>query len=180
VKGFLLEVEKMNTENNNPYETSVSNNPSNAGAFAHQQSGGAVSGAVIDQLRRTQGWARFLGILGFITCGFMILGGIGLALMGSAMGSAMGESKGFGVLMSMVYIVMAAFYFYPSFKLNQYASRIGKMVQQPTEENLVSALDSQRVFWKFVGIIMMVTLILYVLVIIGAIILGAAGAVGGR
>tara|TARA_B110000003_G_scaffold246445_1_gene256940 strand:+ start:765 stop:941 length:177 start_codon:yes stop_codon:yes gene_type:complete len=58
----------------------------------------------------------------------MILVGIALALMGSAMGSEMGESKGFGVLVSMVYIVMAAFYFYPSFKLNQYASRIGKMV----------------------------------------------------
>ena len=176
-------MQKMNTENNNPYEASVSNNPPAATTFAHQHSGGAVSGAVIDQLRRTQGWARFLGILGFIVCGFMILSGIALALMGSAMGSAMGKSgvfPGFGALMGMVYIVMAAFYFYPSFKLNQYASRIGKMVQQPTEENLVSALDSQRVFWKFVGIIMMVTLILYVLVIVGAIILGAAGAVGGR
>jgi hypothetical protein len=179
VKGFLLEVGKMNTENNNSYETSVSNNPSTAGAFAHQQSGGAVSGAVIDQLSRTKGWARFLGILGFITCGFMILGGIALALMEAATRSEMEESKGFRIFMSMVYIVIAAFYFYPSFKLNQYASRIGKLVQQPTEENLVSALDSQRVFWKFFGIIMMVTLILYLLVIIGAIISASTMYVSG-
>jgi hypothetical protein len=132
------------------------------------------SGAVIEQLRRTKGWSRFLGIIGYISCGFIVLAGIALALNGLVMGSAMGVSKGFIVLMSMFYFVIAASYFYPSFKLNQYASRIGKLVQQPTEDNLVSALDAQRVFWKFVGIFMMVTLIIYALVFIGLIIFGAA------
>ena len=140
----------------------------------HPAIGPELSGAVIEQLRRTKGWSRFLGIVGFISCGFIVLAAIAIAFKGSVMGSAMGESKGFGVLMSVFYLVIAASYFYPSLKLSQYASRIGKLVQQPTEENLVSALDAQRVFWKFVGIFMMVTLIIYALVFIGLIIFGAA------
>ena len=76
--------------------------PSATGVLAPPQPGGAVSSAVIDQLRRTKEWARFLGILGFIGCGFMILVGITLALMGSAIGPAIddtGEFLGFGALM---------------------------------------------------------------------------------
>ena len=139
----------------------------------HPAIGPELSGAVIEQLRRTKGWSRFLGIIGFISCGFIVLAAIALAFNRSVMGSVMGESKGFGVLMSMFYLVIAASYFYPSLKLCQYASRIGKLVQQPNEENLVSALDAQRVFWKFVGIFIMVTLIIYALVFIGVIIFGA-------
>jgi hypothetical protein len=162
----------------NPYEA-----PSAVGVLAQQQPGGAVTGAVIDQLRRTKGWVRFLGILGFIACGLMILAGIGMALMGPAMGAAIedtGVMPGFGALMGVIYIVMAAFYFYPALKLNQYASRIGRLMQQPTEENLVLALDAQRAFWKYLGIIMAMTMILYVLIIVGAVIVGVEGVAGAR
>ncbi len=66
-----------------------------------------------------------------------------------------------------IYIIFGVIYFIPTFKLNQYASKIKLLVHAPSEKNLVEALDKQRSFWKVVGIFMILTIALYILAIIG-------------
>ena len=56
-----------------------------------------VSEIVADTLRRTKGWVRFLSILGFIGCGFMIIAGLFMIFGGMA--GMMGSSGSRGAMM---------------------------------------------------------------------------------
>lgn len=143
----------------------------------------SVSDAVIDQLSRTKGWTRFVSVMFWIAVGFMIIGGIILfitGIAGGSMGGGLGSlagGAGMGALMGGVYLVMAALYAYPALKLGNYSSRITDLLQDPTESNLVAALNEQRRFWKYVGIAMIVYIGLIVVMVVGALVVGmVAGA----
>lgn len=135
-----------------------------------------VSQAIISPLLRTRGWARFLSIIGFILSGLILLAGVAMMFLGAGLGSELP----FGALMGVIYLVMAFFYFYPSLKLSQYASRITVVAANPTEINLISALDAQRSFWKFTGIMVLLLIGLYILIFIGAMAMGVAAGAAGR
>lgn len=142
----------------------------------------AVSAAVIDQLTRTKGWTRFFSVLLWIGAVFLVLGGIAMIGMSAASGLASEAlADEFGGAMAMLplgilYFVMAFIYIYPALKLGKFSSRISDLSSQPTETNLVAALNEQRAFWKYVGIWMIVFFALYFVIIIGAIGFGAFGA----
>jgi hypothetical protein len=151
--------------------------------------GGAVGAAVVDQLARTKGWTRLFSVLMWIGAGFLILAGGGMMLVGIVAGStatqmdqqlgAIGGAIGLGV----IYFLMAIFYIYPALKLGGYSNRISDLMNAPSEANLVAALNEQRAFWKYVGILMVVMLVFYaiiiVVVLVGAGFAAAAGAAGG-
>lgn len=132
----------------------------NVTANAPMASNGQVTSEVIRALSATKGWVRFLAILGFIMTAFMVIGSLGIIVtMG---GSYMG---GLGVIMGLAYLVLAILNFFAAFKLNQYASRISEMLVVPSEIKLVAALEAQRGFWKYVGIMAIVVIVIYVLAI---------------
>ena len=150
----------------NPYQVGGVGNPVG-------QNQGQVSTAVVDVLRRTKGWARFVAVIGFIISGFMILFGIGMMFFGAAMGNEFGAA-GFGAMLGLVYIALSIIYLYPAIKLNQYASRIGNLLNSGMEMDLVSALDAQRSVWKFIGIFMIVILSIYLIIFLLAGVMTAA------
>ena len=148
--------------------------------------GNTVADAVLDQLSRTKGWTRFFSVMLWIGAVFLILGGIAmmaLGILGGTMGEAgkevMGAFGGMigGIVVGAVYFVMAFFYVYPALKLGGFSTRINALLATPNDENLAAALNEQRAFWKYVGVMMIVMLILYFVVIIGAVVFGViAGA----
>lgn len=121
------------------------------------QAGADISQQVVDKLAGTRPWALFLAILAFVGAGFTILGGLILMIAGSAVG--FGESAaagvGFGVI-GFFYIVMAAVYLIPAIFLARFASRIKDVIDQPNNDTLVEALEQQRKFWKFIGVLTIV------------------------
>ena len=132
---------------------------------------GGVSAGVVDQLARTKPWVRLFSVLMFLGAGLMLLvaaaillvGGIGAA---GSKGSTAAISGAMGVGISMVYAVMAVLYIFPALKLWKYASGIGRLLYSGSEGDLVNALNEQRVFWKFVGILMISMIALYFIAII--------------
>ncbi len=75
---------------------------------------------------------------------------------------------GMGVLISLIYIVMGALYFFPTLKLSQYASRIARLRVTKSEVDLSAALEAQRSFWAFVGIVTIIVLFLYLVIFLVA------------
>lgn len=142
----------------------------------------AVSAAVVDQLTRTKGWTRFFSVILWIGAGFLVLGGLAMIGMGAMSGVASEEfADQLGGAMSLLplgilYFLMAFIYIYPALKLGKFSSRISDLSTQPTETNLVAALNEQRAFWKYVGIWMIVFFVLYIVIIVGAVLFGAMGA----
>jgi hypothetical protein len=154
-------------------------------SLAYSYSQEAVSAAVVDQLRRTRGWVLFFSVLLWIGAVFLVLGGILMIGMGIFAGAAGGFGKelsqefaamGGMAVLGAIYLVMAIFYYYPAIKLGKFAARISDLSSVPSERNLVAALNEQRAFWKYVGIMMIVFFVLYFVAIIVAIAVGVMGA----
>jgi len=123
-------------------------------------SGGEISRAVTQALRGTKGWVRFIAVLGFIGCGFLLLATLAILMTGASPGM-----PGWGGAVGLIYLVMTGVYFYLAFRLNQYASRIGTFLAFPDGVHLAGALESQRSFWKCLGIMAIIFITLYLVII---------------
>ncbi|MBN2171946.1 MAG: hypothetical protein JW819_11575 [Candidatus Krumholzibacteriota bacterium] len=128
-----------------------------------------VDPTVIRLLTETKPWVRFMSILGFIGCGFLVIAGIIMGAVGTF--SEMGP---FGGLISIVYIAMAVLYIFPALFLFRYADAIRDLARWRSTRALEGALDHQRRFWRFVGIFTIVVLGLYVVGLFIAMIVGIA------
>jgi hypothetical protein len=139
----------------------------------------AISQGVIQQLAGTKGWVRFISVLVFIGAGLMLLVALMMGLMGSAMASATKNpifSGGMGVTLAVIYAIFAFVYIFPAVKLWKYATCIGRLMASGTTIDLEAALNEQRSFWKFIGILFLIVLSLYALLIVGAMVIGVFGA----
>ena len=135
--------------------------------------GAADFSTVASHLERTRPWVRFLSILGFVTAAFMVCVGL---LSGASM--AMNRNP-FGVAIFIFYPIVGALYVFPALFLYRYAGHIRDFVQSRQQADLASALDAQRAFWKFVGIMAIVSIVFTIIAIPLAIIFGVMAAMAG-
>ena len=119
-----------------------------------QEQSSAFDPAIPRILKETQPWARLMGIIGFVSVALMILGGLGAGVAG-----ALTRNPQMAALL-IVYPLMAALYVFPSMHLMRYANRIRDFVAQGQPAQLEAALDAQRAFWKFVGVLTLIGLLL--------------------
>lgn len=119
-------------------------------------------------MRATKPWVRFMSIFGFIVAGLMVAVGVFVGVTAILGGSGFGQQ----LLFSLLYPVFGVLYFLPSLFLGQYASRIGDFLQSGTLESLDAALEAQKKFWRFVGIMAIVVISAYIVIFLGAIVVG--------
>lgn len=130
-----------------------------------------VTPLMIEHLRGTKPWVRFLSIMMFILSGFMIL--LGLVMLFA--GSALGQRSGVGPIVGIIYILMSILYIAPAFFLHQYASYIGDFMNGGGDSAMESALGSQKSFWRFLGILTIIVIAIYALIFVVAILVGMSG-----
>lgn len=125
------------------------------------------------ELEGTRTWVFIFAILGFIFGGFMLLAAIGAGGVFAFAGAAMGVENEFGaaggmamgLLIFLGYGAMSLFYLIPSWLLYKYASAIGRIGSQGYPA-IVEALSQQRKFWKLLGIMFLVMILLYIILIV--------------
>ncbi len=125
-----------------------------------------VTPLMIEHLRATKPWVRFISILMFISVGFMFLAGLAMMFMPSPMGGRMTGMGAIGIL----YFVLGGLYRAPAFFLYQYASAIQDLLRGGGDVAMETALGSQKSFWRFSGILTLVIICIYALVFIFAIV----------
>ena len=141
-----------------------------------------ITPSMIDALRKTKPWVRFLSILGFVNSGLIFL----LALffvLGAGMLQRAGSSALGGIpamLIGFVYVIVAAIYIAPALFLFRYADGIQKALAGDLVNGMEYALKNQKSFWTFAGILTLIVIILVIAVILLAIIVGIAGVAGLR
>ena len=139
----------------------------------------AISQGVLAQLAGTKGWVRFMSVLMFVGAGFMLLVGlIMLVAGGSIAANAKTGALPAGVMtgLAIVYALLSLIYIYPALKLWKYASYIGSLLISGSMMDLESALNQQRAFWKFLGIMVIALFALYIVAIIAMLALGGFAA----
>ncbi|GDX09576.1 hypothetical protein LBMAG57_13480 [Verrucomicrobiota bacterium] len=121
---------------------------------------GRVTPQIIDIMLRTKGSVRFIAVMLFINFGITIINLIVTMNAPSRFGGdaeRIGQFIGIGVALLL--------YLYPAVKLNSYASRIGALLQSARTGDLEAALNEHRGFWRFVGIVTIVLVSIFVLFI---------------
>jgi len=111
-------------------------------------------------------WGKFLSILGFIGIGLMVLLSlvmvVGLSFASNLSGATGFPSAAFGVL----YLFIALIYFFPVFYLYKFSTQTRQAILSNNTFSLTSGFSSLKSLFKFMGILAIVMLSLYVLVII--------------
>ncbi len=120
-----------------------------------QGSEGGFTSAMALSLKQTRPWVRFLSILGFVWLGFMVVASVAM-MFGSG-------PAGYGALIGIVYIVLAVLYAAPVLFLHRYASSITRFLESGTSEEMEHALGYQKSFWKFSGILALITILVAII-----------------
>ena len=129
----------------------------------------SVSDNMLESLRATRPWVKFLAILGFIVCGLMALAA--LAVLGGA-GGKEGPMASVGPALAVVYLLLVLLYFMPCLYLYKYAGAISRIAESG-QAAMEDALARQKSFWKFMGILTAIVLVIEVIGILAAVFLGS-------
>lgn len=123
--------------------------------------------AAIGHLNGSAKWSQFLAILGFIGIGLMVLLGIAMtSLMSDLPGMPM---EGFGLLLGAFYLLLAGLYFFPVYYLFKYSTGMKNAIQQQQSAMVTDALGYLSRHHKFLGIMIIALIGIYILIFFGAI-----------
>jgi hypothetical protein len=147
----------------NPYQSPA------AEAVPVQPAGaaGSLNDNMLSSLREAAPWARFLGIMGYIQCGFVLLLGLVFivllpaAVAGSNVGGiAAAALGGMRSILGFVYIIGGVLLFFPARFLYTMGNRIRGYLRSGADHDLETAFRNAKSLLKFLGIVVIVSLAL--------------------
>jgi vacuolar-type H+-ATPase subunit I/STV1 len=164
-----------------------------AGVPEAEASTGATDGSAVvvgltplahDYLDQTRPWVRFMSIVVFVMSGLMVLLGIAMLAVSVFGGFASRDTGAPGVLggvmvgglLALLYVALAFVYVAPGLYLARYASAIKRLKTNFDPGTLEDALKHQKSFWRFVGILTAIGLVLSVVGMVLAVVVGVIAA----
>jgi len=137
---------------------------------------GTLTETMLIQLKGASPWLRFVGVLGFIGAGFTILTGVvflavvpfitrsfaGLDSFSGSMGAA------FWVIIALFCVIVGVFMVLPSLFMYRFGEKIRGYLRTGAEQELEAAFKNNRLLWKFIGIICIISLAFFPLTMIGS------------
>ena len=129
----------------------------------------AILNYIRKSLRATWPWTRLLSVLGFIGTGLMILAGLGVIVGESFI--PVSEKTPPLVFMGILYILSSVFYLVPSIWLSKFSTAVCVFLKSGDAIELGKAIAYQKSFWKFIGILAVMSITLIVLGIMAAILI---------
>jgi amino acid transporter len=129
-------------------------------------------------LRETAKWAYFLSILGYIGIGFIILVAIFAGTIFGLISNMSHQMGGLGLFggtfITVIYLSIAVLYFFPVYYLNKFASNAKIALKNNDSESLATSFEFLKSHYKFIGILSVIILCLYVFIFVIAMIAAAA------
>ncbi len=129
-------------------------------------------------LKESAKWAYFLSILGYIGIGLIVLAAIFAGALFAFIGNLSREMNHIGSmggsLITALYLLIAAFYFFPVYYLNKFASNAKVALRDNDSKSLAASFEYLKSHYKFIGIMSLVILCLYALIIVFMIIAAIA------
>jgi len=142
---------------------------------------GTLTETMLAYLKGATPWLRLVGILGFISSGFVALMGfsilpfISVAIRAWAEVSDFESFNGasgavFNVVMVVLFVGAGVLLFFPSLYIFRFGEKIRNYLKTGTDRDLELAFLNNKSFWKFVGIFSIIQLAFIPLLIIGGVI----------
>ncbi|MDG1196338.1 MAG: DUF5362 family protein [Polaribacter sp.] len=120
-------------------------------------------------LKETAKWTKFLAILGFVFIGFMLVLAIfTTTIYEYAVIIKPDLPRGLGLVMMITYLLLAFIYFFPVYYLLKFSNQLKKALSTKNDEILAKAFEMLKSHYKFIGVFTIITISLYVLLAIVA------------
>jgi hypothetical protein len=117
-------------------------------------------------LSETAKWAKFLSIVGFVFTGILVLVAFFLGKLLGSLSPFGAALSGVGFLSTVFYLGLAALIFFPNWFLFNYARKIQTAFLHNDQATLNASLGSMKSYFKFMGILTIVILSIYIIFII--------------
>ena len=132
-----------------------------------------------DDLQNTAKWSGFLAILGFIGIGFIVLLALFIGAFMSSMGTPAEVLPVPPAVFTVIYLFVAALYFFPILYLYRFSSQIKQALRSGSQESMTSAFSNLKSHYKFIGVLAAIVAGLYAIGILVSLIFGATAFAGG-
>lgn len=132
-----------------------------------------LNGASKSFLKETAKWTYFLSIIGFIFVGLMIVFSFFAGTIFNSLPNMEQMPFDIGPIMTGTYLLLSLIYFFPILYLFQFSVKMKKALQSKDDADLATAFEKLKSHYKFVGVLTIIILSIYVLFFIMAI-FGAA------
>jgi hypothetical protein len=174
--GYFKE-EPVMSDNSNPYRSPEADiNP--ARPLISQ---GVLTDLMVSYLKDASPWLRFIGVLGYIGCGFMAVAGAGLVISGAAevLASERPMERVSSLLPGITPIVLGLVCLFPARFVYGFGAKIRNFLRSGAETDLELAFKNNKSLWKVCGILTIVYIaiipVVVVIVVIAA--LSSSGSV---
>lgn len=118
----------------------------------------------IDNLTETARWGKFLAIVGFVSCGLIVIMAfvIGAIFSSSLFSNLPRYSNGIGsnpfgflggAMIGGIYTILAAVYFFPCLYLYKFSVRMKAALSTSDQVKLNQSLKAQKYLFRYVGIV---------------------------
>lgn len=131
-------------------------------------------------LADTARWARFLSIVGFVMCGFIVLIGFFAGSIFSMFANTDelealgGMSSAMGAGMAFFYVIIAVIYFIPCLFLFRFANKMKVALLSNDQAALNTSFQNLKSMFRFFGIVTIIMLALWAIVLLIALVGAAA------
>src|SRR4029079_4093291 len=123
-------------------------------------------------LSETARWARFLAIVGLIGIVLMVVGGLAYSIWITSMlqtmqgrygGFSSNYSTGVAIGSAIIFVIAAAIAFFPMLYMLRFAGQMRTALNSNDQESLNSSFQNLKIYFRYVGIITIIGLALWVI-----------------
>lgn len=123
-------------------------------------------------LREIATWARFFSIIGFVFMALLLVFAFfTIPIFKMATKLQPGVPDNLGVVMLVTNVLIVIIYFFPTYYLWQFSTHMKKALSTKNDEILATSFEKLKSNYKFIGVLTIITLSLYLL-FFGAAIMG--------
>lgn len=142
-------------------ENQMQNESIDSGIYSNME----LTSQAIASLNETRKWTMFLSILGFVFIGLLVL-----VMIGSLFMTSLIPIPGFGAgpVMAFGFLIVIAIYFFPIYFLFQFSSFAKKAIATKNPSDLEQAMGYLRSHYRFMGILTIVLLAIYIIIFLFA------------
>jgi len=118
-------------------------------------------------LKETAMWGKLLGVVGLVLSVLIaIMALFAGTILETMSGGMRGFGSGMGVMISVVYLIVAGIYFAVSLFMFRFANKMKTALQTIDQENFNTALYNLKLVYRITGIIVIIYLALMVLALV--------------
>jgi heme/copper-type cytochrome/quinol oxidase subunit 2 len=127
-----------------------------------------IGSEILNNLNSTRKWTTFLSVLGFIFLGLLIVAGLTTSLFLSTFKT---QEANLGIpesAMIIILITVGAIFFFPVFFLFRFSRNTRDGIQNHDRHKLAKGFNNLRLYFTYIGIMVIVVLSIYVVALIAA------------